>query len=91
MLVLSRKVGESILISDNIKINIVSISGDKVTIAIDAPKEINIMRDELLETIEANKDANTIKSPNYLKIKKLYKSPKVFPANTDNIFKAIKL
>ncbi|MBK5247788.1 MAG: carbon storage regulator, partial [Peptostreptococcaceae bacterium] len=35
MLVLSRKVGESLLISDNIKINIVSISGDKVTIAID--------------------------------------------------------
>ena len=58
MLVLSRKIGESILISDNIKINIINISGDKVTIAIDAPKEIKIMREELLETIEANQDSN---------------------------------
>ena len=77
MLVLSRKVGESLLISDNIKINIVSISGDKVTIAIDAPKEIKIMREELVETIEANKDANTkLDQSNFHHIAELIKNKK---------------
>lgn len=78
MLVLSRKVGESILISDNIKINIVSISGDKVTIAIDAPKEIKIMRDELLETIEANKNANVkLDQSNFHQIAQLLKNKNI--------------
>ncbi len=55
MLVISRKTGESFTISDNIKITVVSVSGDKVVLGIDAPKEIKIMREELLETIKANK------------------------------------
>lgn len=55
MLVISRKVGESLIISDNIKITVVSLSNDKVTIGIDAPKDIKIIREELIETIEANK------------------------------------
>lgn len=54
MLVISRKAGESIVISDNIKITVVSLSNDKITIGIDAPKEIKIIREELIETIEAN-------------------------------------
>ncbi len=57
MLVISRKEGESIVISDNIRITIVSLGGDKVSIGIDAPKEIRVMRQELLETAEANKAA----------------------------------
>lgn len=55
MLVISRKAGESILILDKIKISVISISGDKVTIGIEAPKDVNILREELVETIEANK------------------------------------
>lgn len=55
MLVISRKVGESLVISDQIKITITSLSSDKVTIGIEAPKEIKVIREELLDTIEANK------------------------------------
>jgi carbon storage regulator len=58
MLVISRKPGESFLIGDNIRINIVSSSNDKITIAIDAPKEIKIIREELMETIQANQESN---------------------------------
>jgi len=58
MLVISRKAGESLLLSDNIKISIVSLTNDKVVIGIDAPKEIKIVRQELLETIEANIASN---------------------------------
>ena len=53
MLVLSRKKDESIIITDNIRITIVEIRGDKVRIGIDAPKDISVHRREVHEAIEA--------------------------------------
>jgi len=56
MLVLSRKVGESILIGENVTIEITSIEGDRVCIGIDAPKDVRVYRKELLQqTIDINK------------------------------------
>ena len=57
MLVLHRKKGESLIINDNIKITIVDISGEKVKIAVKAPKEIPVLRSELVNAAEANKEA----------------------------------
>ena len=57
MLVLHRKKGESLIIDDNIKITIVDISGEKVKIAVEAPKEIPVLRSELVNAAEANKEA----------------------------------
>lgn len=60
MLVISRKASESILIGDNIEIIISEISSDKVKIAINAPKEIPVLRKELFELKEQNKQASTV-------------------------------
>ena len=57
LLVISRKVSESILIGDNIEIHISEISGDRVKLAISAPKEVRITRKELLETASINREA----------------------------------
>lgn len=54
MLVISRKTGQMFHIGDNIHITITEISGDKVKIGIDAPLEMNVLRDELLQTIKSN-------------------------------------
>lgn len=54
MLVIKRKVSESILIGDDIEIIVSEISQEKVKIAINAPKEIKITRKELAETYEFN-------------------------------------
>lgn len=48
MLVLSRKQGESIRINDNITIKIVSVGPGRVKIAIDAPSNVTILREELI-------------------------------------------
>lgn len=48
MLVLTRKEGQSLIIGDNIEITIVGINGKQVKIGVEAPKEIKIMRKELL-------------------------------------------
>jgi carbon storage regulator len=54
MLVISRKAGEKIRVGDSITFTILSVSGDKVAVGIDAPREIAILRGELIETIESN-------------------------------------
>lgn len=53
MLVLSRKENESILIGNDIKVIISSIGKNGVKIAIDAPKNMTILRDELVQNIKA--------------------------------------
>jgi len=53
MLVLSRKMGESIIVGDNIEISIVDIQGDNIRIGINAPKSIKIFRKEVYEEIQA--------------------------------------
>ena len=51
MLVLSRKSTERIQIGDNVVVTVVGIRGSKVRIAIDAPKEVHVLRSELKEVL----------------------------------------
>jgi carbon storage regulator len=51
MLVLTRKLGESIAIDDNIKIVVVQIKGKQVRLGIKAPKETKIHREEVYQAI----------------------------------------
>ena len=52
MLVLTRKIGETIVIDDNVKITVVQIKGKQVRIGIDAPKETKIHREEIYNAIQ---------------------------------------
>ena len=54
MLVLSRKPGERILIGDDVAVTIVRIGPNTVRLGIDAPREMNIVREELCQRAEAN-------------------------------------
>lgn len=53
MLVLSRKINQSIVIGDNIEIMIVDIRGDQIKLGINAPKNVKIFRKEVYEEIES--------------------------------------
>ncbi len=52
MLVLSRLVGETIVINDNIKVTVLSIDRGKVRLGIEAPKEVSILRDDAIKESE---------------------------------------
>jgi carbon storage regulator len=58
MLILSRRVGETLRIGDDVSVRIVSTFRGRVTIAIDAPLRVRILRGEL-ERIEDDLNANT--------------------------------
>lgn len=47
MLVLSRKVGQEILIGDNVRITVTKVSGNRVTLGVEAPEHVRILRGEL--------------------------------------------
>lgn len=53
MLVVTRKLGESILIGDNIEISVTKIEDGSVKIGINAPKEMVILRKELYKEVES--------------------------------------
>ena len=54
MLVLSRKVGESIVIDGHIKVTVVEIRGDKIRLGIEAPRDIAVWREEIAATSANN-------------------------------------
>lgn len=53
MLVLARKVGQSIVVNDNVEILIIEVRGDQVRLGIEAPRSIPVHRKELFEQIRA--------------------------------------
>ena len=61
MLILTRKISEGIVVGDDINIKVLSVKGNQVRIGIDAPRDINIARDELLNKKESNNARFNIK------------------------------
>jgi len=62
MLILTRKIEESIVIGNGIEIKIVDVRGDNVKIGISAPKDVSVHRKEIYDAIkQANADASKVK------------------------------
>jgi len=73
MLVLTRKLGESITIDDRITITVVVLKGNQVKLGIDAPPETKIYRQEIYARVmEANKQAATSRQQNLFAMRTLW-------------------
>lgn len=57
MLILTRKPGESIILGDNIEIKVLEVSDSRVKLGIEAPRDVKVLRKEVISTIEENKEA----------------------------------
>lgn len=57
MLILTRRVGETINVGDDIKIVVLGVKGNQVRIGVDAPKNVSIHREEIYERIKREEQA----------------------------------
>ncbi len=62
MLVLTRKIEESIMIGDDIEIKVLAVSGKSVKIGIKAPKSLPVYRKEVYEAIKRENEAAAVSS-----------------------------
>jgi carbon storage regulator len=60
MLILTRRVSESIIIGDDVSITVLSVKGHQVRLGISAPKEVSVHREEIYQLIQQGKQTEEI-------------------------------
>ncbi len=59
MLILTRRISESIIVGDDVKITVLGVKGNQVRLGIDAPKHLPVHREEIYERIQHEKKSGT--------------------------------
>ena len=59
MLILTRRVGESLMIGDEVTVTVLGVKGNQVRIGVNAPKTVSVHREEIYERIKAERLGET--------------------------------
>jgi carbon storage regulator len=83
MLILTRNIGESLIVGDDVIVTVIGIKGNQIRLGINAPKEISVHREEIYQRIQNTKnqdkksvDEEKIKLPVPILVKKRKQVPK---------------
>ena len=58
MLILTRRVGEKLVIGENVTVTVLGVKGNQIRIGIDAPQEVQVHREEIFRRIQHERGAN---------------------------------
>ncbi|MBT3506454.1 MAG: carbon storage regulator CsrA [Methylococcales bacterium] len=56
MLILTRRVGETLMIGDEVKVTVLGVKGNQVRIGVDAPRDVTVHREEIYDRIKKEKE-----------------------------------
>ncbi len=60
MLILTRRISESVIIGDEVKITVLGVKGNQVRLGIDAPKTVSVHREEIYQRIQQEKQGGDV-------------------------------
>ena len=63
MLILTRRVGETVMIGDNVTVTVLGVKGNQVRVGVNAPKEVAVHREEIYERIKREEESGVAKRP----------------------------
>ena len=60
MLILTRRVGETLIIGDNVSVTVLGVKGNQVRLGVNAPKDVSVHREEIYQRIQQEKEGGNI-------------------------------